>query len=117
MKTHPVDSTLHACCRGIGGHVPGCASMSVADLLRLALADAPAGLHVAEDGWGDLAVFDEDHRLVIEDYTASTRAMPLVQLLLAAAPHLPDLLDALATNTDPTAAARRVRAAIEEAGR
>lgn len=92
--------------------------MSDADLLRVALDDAPelevtrdddgvATLHVMHDDWSTPSWF----ALTVEE----DKALRLVELLLVLAPHLPALLDA-AANTEATAAYLRVRDALTEAG-
>ena len=91
--------------------------MSAADLLKVALDDA-GPLRVEADVYGDLRIWDADYRDVMAHFgTADHRAaLRLLGLLLAAAPHLSGLLEALAANVDPTAAARALRRAMTEAG-
>ena len=64
---------------------------TAADLLRQALADAPDGLHVARDGYDQLDLFDGPD-LTLFLHSDRQRALRLVGLLLAAAPHLLDML-------------------------
>lgn len=89
--------------------------MSAADLLRQALADAPPGLHVTRSGdHSGLSLLTADGDLWIEGDVQAT--MRLVGLLLAAAPHLADLLDGLAMTDDRTRRAITEAAQAMEAG-
>ncbi|WP_122262180.1 hypothetical protein [Ornithinimicrobium cerasi] len=99
-------------------HATTTPATTAADLLRCALDDAPdlqvtrdedgmATLHVLTEGWGTPSWFA--HTLP-ED-----KALRLVELLLAAAPHLADLLDTSGGDVDP-AAMYRVKQAVAEAG-
>ena len=94
--------------------------MSAADRLRALIAGAPP-LSVEVDHhqvtlWDD-SDLDRPHPMFVAHWASAEAkaALRLIGPLLAAAPHLADLLDDLDTNTDPTAAARRVRDAIKEA--
>lgn len=100
--------------------------MSAADLLRTALDDAP-DMHAERDADGTLTVWNEDgspilYGLDLLNATAEddVAVMRLLGLLLAAAPHLADLLDAVdpATRIDPAAyrAWVSINKAITEAG-
>jgi len=93
--------------------------VSAADLLRTALDDAPT-MRVEEDAYRDLAVWDHNDDFVLGNYSAEGQvALRLVGLLLAAAPHLADLLDGLAMTGDKAkadAAYLALRQAITEAG-
>ena len=64
---------------------------------------------------GDLDVFDSDDRAVMEVWQRRQDALRLIGLLLAAAPHLADLLDPQGTPTSDVI--EHMRDAIEEAAR
>lgn len=99
---------------------------TAADLLRAALDNAPR-LSVETSEHGDLTLWADD----LADgwangqplWTANSlrpeavSAARLIGVVVALAPHLPDLLDVLAAGGDPCVTARKVRHAIEEAAR
>ena len=65
--------------------------MSAAELLRQAIEDAPDGLRVEEDHYGDWRMWDADDVDVLM-VQVDPEIARLLGLLLAAAPHLADLL-------------------------
>lgn len=69
---------------------------AAADVLRQALADAPYGLHVARDGNDELDLFNGDGN-PFQDWNDWQAILPVIGLLLAAAPHLAEALDRIAT--------------------
>lgn len=89
--------------------------MSAAERLRAAIEAAPEGLRVAPEHPDDLVIWDSNDDAVIVDYNVPAQAaMPLIGLLLAAAPHLADLLDGLAMTGDK-AKAESAYAALRDA--
>ena len=101
--------------------------MSAADLLRVALDDAPEiEVTRADDGTATLHVLDTDGYGTPSWFAlapAEDKALRLVELLLAVAPHLVDLLDQLAHDIEhgwvagrTADEARRVLDALAEAG-
>ena len=113
--------------------------MSAADLLRVALDDASPALHVEKDAYDGRAVLiDDDGDVLLHQRDLQGDGAPvmrLIGLLLAAAPHLADLLERedrrfvgeLAARTRDFGArgpdfvapplTERIAAAIEEAAR
>lgn len=84
------------------------------DTLREALDRAPAGLHVRDVGTAAPWLADDTGRAIWQAHDDDEQAViELLAVLLPAATHLPDLMDALRDGTDPCAAHRRVRIAIE----
>ena len=95
--------------------------MSAADQLRAALAAAPAGLRVEPDGWDDLTLWDAENQDWFQAvYPEQVATLRLIGLLLAAAPHLADVLHARDGGDWLTAAMRsaldKAADAIEAAG-
>jgi len=91
--------------------------VSAADLLRTALDDA-GPLRVETDAYGDRRIWDGDYVDVMahSGTTDHRAAMRLIGLLLAAAPHLADLIDSAPGGVDRSLIINRVRRAITEAG-
>lgn len=94
--------------------------MTAAELITQALADAPT-LRVEQDADGYLTIWDTDDRAVLQQRYLDTgshekdrAAIALLGLLLAAAPHIPAVLDAI--GPDRSVALRDMRAAIRQAG-
>lgn len=87
--------------------------MTAAELITQALADAPE-ITFERDDDGDLCMWVGDTYSTCAWTEAERQAFGLIRLLLAAAPHIPAVLDAI--GPDRSVALRDMRAAIRQAG-
>ena len=87
--------------------------MTAADLITQALADAPE-ITIERDDHYNLCMWVGDTYCTFAVTEAEQQAFGLIRLLLAAAPHIPAVLDAI--GPDRSVALRDMRAAIVKAG-
>ena len=87
--------------------------MTAAELITQALADAPE-ITFERDDDGDIEMLVGDTHSIFAVAEAEEQAFGLIRLLLAAAPHIPAVLDAI--GPDRSVALRDMRAAIVKAG-
>lgn len=87
--------------------------MTAAELITQALADTPQ-ITFERDTNGHLGMWVGDNYCTFAATEAERQAFGLIHLLLAAAPHIPAVLDAI--GPDRSVALRDMRTAIRQAG-
>ena len=88
--------------------------MTAAELITQALADTPEITFERDDYVGDIEMLVGGTDSIFAVTEAEQQAFGLIRLLLAAAPHIPAVLDAI--GPDRSVALRDMRAAIRQAG-